>query len=63
MKELSNKKLGRIAGLIYLGVVITGIFSLMYVPSKLIVDGNPLQTVLYKLFKPVNENYAALMVI
>lgn len=93
MKELSNKKLGRVAGLIYLGVVITGIFSLMYVPSKLIVDGNPLQTyqqivsseflfrlwivsgllcytfflflplVLYKLFKPVNENYAALMVI
>ncbi|MBS1487621.1 MAG: DUF4386 domain-containing protein [Bacteroidetes bacterium] len=26
----------RIAGLIYLGVVLTGIFSLMYVPSKLI---------------------------
>lgn len=26
----------RIAGLIYLGVIITGIFSLMYVPSKLI---------------------------
>lgn len=29
-------KISRIAGLIYLGVVLTGIFSLMYVPSKLI---------------------------
>lgn len=28
-------KTSRIAGLIYLGVVLTGIFSLMYVPSKL----------------------------
>jgi hypothetical protein len=37
----SNKKLARIAGLIYLGVVLTGIFSLMYVPSKLIVSDNP----------------------
>jgi Domain of unknown function (DUF4386) len=32
-----NKKTARIAGLIYLLVVLTGIFSLMYVPSKLIV--------------------------
>lgn len=39
--EFSNNKLARIAGLIYLGVVITGLFSLMYVPSKLIVSGNP----------------------
>lgn len=39
--EFSNKKLARIAGLIYLGVVITGLFSLMYIPSKLIVSGNP----------------------
>jgi Domain of unknown function (DUF4386) len=36
----SNKKKARIAGLIYLGVVITGIFSLMYVPSKLMVWDN-----------------------
>jgi Domain of unknown function (DUF4386) len=89
----SNKKTARIAGLIYLGVVLTGIFSLMYVPSKLIVSDNasltfqnivsseslfrfgivgglfcysfflflPLQ--LYKLFKPVDENYAKLMVL
>lgn len=27
-------KTSRIAGLLYLGVVLTGIFSLMYVPSK-----------------------------
>jgi hypothetical protein len=33
--DYSNKKLARIAGLLYLGVVVTGIFTLMYVPSKL----------------------------
>ncbi len=90
---ISNKKLARIAGVIYSGVVLTGIFSLMYVPSKLIVPDNPtityqnivsseslfrfwiaggllcytfflfLPLFLYKLFKPVNENYAKLMVI
>ena len=38
--DFSNKKLARIAGLIYLAVVLTGIFSLMYVPSKLIVSDN-----------------------
>lgn len=31
-----KNKISRIAGLIYLGVVVTGIFSLMYVPSQLI---------------------------
>lgn len=31
-----KNRTSRIAGLIYLGVVLTGIFSLMYVPSKLI---------------------------
>ena len=36
--EFSNKKLARIAGLIYLGVVLTGFFSLMYVPSKLVSE-------------------------
>ena len=35
-----NKKTARIAGLLYLVVVITGIFSLMYVPKKLIVWDN-----------------------
>jgi len=37
----SNKKTARIAGSLYLGVVLTGIFSLLYVPSKLIVPDNP----------------------
>lgn len=40
----SNKKTARIAGLIYLLVVLTGIFSLAYVPSKLIVWDNPVTT-------------------
>lgn len=35
-----NNRISRIAGLLYLGVVLTGIFSLMYVPSKLIVYEN-----------------------
>jgi hypothetical protein len=35
-----RNKIARIAGLLYLGVVLTGIFSLMYVPSKLIVYDN-----------------------
>lgn len=33
----SNKKKARIAGLLYLVVVITGLFSLAYVPSKIII--------------------------
>ena len=33
----SNNKTARLAGLLYLIVVLSGIFSLMYVPSKLIV--------------------------
>ncbi len=37
-------KTARIAGLLYLGVVITGIFSLMYVPSKLIDLDNAAST-------------------
>lgn len=41
---MSNRKKARIAGLLYLGVVLTGIFSLMYVPSKLIVWDNAATT-------------------
>lgn len=40
----SNKKIARIAGLLYLVVVITGIFSLAYVPSKLIFRDDPVAT-------------------
>jgi hypothetical protein len=41
----SNKKIARIAGLLYLIVVIAGGFSLMYVPGKLTVAGNGAATV------------------
>lgn len=41
----SNKKIARIAGLLYLVVVIAGGFSLMYVPGKLTVAGNGAATV------------------
>ena len=40
IKTASTKKTARIAGLLYLFVVMTGIFSLMYVPSKLIAADN-----------------------
>src|SRR5438046_5077713 len=38
------KKAARIAGAIYLSMVVTGPFSLIYVPSKLIVRGNAAAT-------------------
>lgn len=89
----TNKTNARIAGLLYLMVILTGLFSLMYVPEKLIVEGNVAETlqniassqmlyrlgivsgltcytfflflplILYKLFRPVNENIAKVMVI
>jgi hypothetical protein len=40
----SIKQKARFAGLLYLLVTVTGIFSLMYVPSKLIVRGNAAAT-------------------
>lgn len=40
----SKKTIARIAGLCYLLVVLTGIFNLAYVPSKLIVWNNPAET-------------------
>ena len=42
--KYSRKKIARIAGFLYLGVVITGIFTLMYVPKKLIVPDNSILT-------------------
>jgi len=41
----SNKSTARLAGLMYLLLIITGIFNLMYVPSKLIVWDDPAATV------------------
>lgn len=40
----SLKKTARIAGAIYLSMVVTGPFSLIYVPTKLIVRGNAAST-------------------
>ena len=39
-----TKNPGRIAGLLYVLASIVGIFGLLYVPSKLIVDGNAAET-------------------
>ncbi len=41
----SKKKTARIAGLVYLIVVLSGVFHLMYVPSKLFVRDNPTATI------------------
>ncbi|MHB8911890.1 MAG: DUF4386 domain-containing protein [Lysobacter sp.] len=41
----SNDKIARTAGLLYLLVVVTGLFSLLYVPSQLTVRGDALATV------------------
>lgn len=41
----SKKTIARIAGVCYLLVVLTGIFNLAYVPSKLIVWDNPSETI------------------
>jgi len=38
------KKAARIAGAVYLSMVVTGPFSLIYVPSKLIVRGDAAAT-------------------
>lgn len=46
MKQLGpNKKTAHLAGLLYFLVVLTGIFSLLYVPSQLIVSSDPAATV------------------
>jgi len=40
----TNRQTARLAGFFYLIVIVTGLFSLMYVPSKLIVWENPALT-------------------
>jgi len=40
-----NKKTARIAGLLYLIVVVTGLFSIIYVPSQITVQGDASATV------------------
>lgn len=44
MKLGADKNTARLAGFLYLIVVVTGIFSLAYVPSKLIVWSNQVKT-------------------
>ena len=44
-KLSSSKKTARIAGLLYLALAITGAFSMIYVPSKLIVPKNSIITI------------------
>ena len=91
-KTTSLKKTARIAGLLYLFLIITGAYCIMYVPSQIIGLGDAVTTaknilsneflfrtgimsdiisntifvflvlVLYRLFKPVNEYQAKLMV-
>lgn len=41
----SNNKTARLAGLLYLVIVATGVFSLLYVPSQLDVHGNAFETI------------------
>ena len=41
----ANKKTARIAGLLYLIVVVTGFFSILYVPSQVTVQGDASATV------------------
>lgn len=40
----STKKTARNAGLLYLAMAITGVFTIMYVPGRLIVEGNASKT-------------------
>ena len=60
---MTTKTQGRIAGVIYLGVVATGTFTLAYAPGRLIVSGDPAATAAAmaanaELFRAAN--YAAL---
>jgi len=42
MQSISRQ--ARIAGLLYLVLIVLGLFSLIYVPGKIVVDGNPAAT-------------------
>jgi len=44
MNSSSLKKTARIAGVLYLLLVITGIFGIMYIPSQIIVAGDSVST-------------------
>ena len=38
------KNIARIAGVLYLFLIITGVFGVMYIPSQIIVPGDPIST-------------------
>ena len=92
-EKMNPNKTARIAGFLYLLLMLFGAFGLLYAPNALVVQGDAVVTAnnimaneflfrlrivstlisqvvniflvifLYKLLKPVNKNYAALMVI
>ena len=92
-EKMNPNKTARIAGFLYLLLMLFGVFGLLYAPNALVVQGDAVVTAnnikaneflfrlsivstlisqvvniflvvfLYKLLKPVNKNYAALMVI
>ena len=43
-KIKSQKRTARLAGLFYLAIAITGVYGIMYVPSQIIVSGDPTAT-------------------
>lgn len=92
-EKMNPNTTARIAGFLYLLLMLFGVFGLLYAPNALVVQGDAVGTAknimaneflfrlsivstlisqvvniflvlfLYKLLKPVNKNYAALMVI
>ena len=46
MKLGPNKQTGRLAGLLYVLLALTGMFGILYVPTQLIVGNDPVQTAL-----------------
>jgi len=44
MNSSSLKNTARIAGLLYLFLIITGVYGIMYIPSQIIVTGDPVST-------------------
>lgn len=43
-KDISQRKIARVAGLLYLLMAVTSAFGLLYVPSKIVVAGNATAT-------------------
>ena len=44
MNSYSFKNTARIAGFLYLFLIITGVFGIIYIPSKIIVPGDSIST-------------------